>query len=475
MLFSGTIRINPSLPFILMNRLCTFLAAFAGISSVAFGEATVTSERLDGEKATAAFKFEKVPMPRRGDAGAKATLTLLDGERDRNGGEVNKLNDGALAASSDAPRSSFFFAAGTDGGRLLVDLGSVIDLKQINTYSWHAGTRGPQVYRVYASDGQAPNFNAQTKRPTAPGEAGWKQLAAVDTRLEGGTPGGQYGVSIGDPSGVLAKARYLLFDFNRTEEADSFGNTFYSEIDLIDAKAPETPEEPAPAARQEIVKSVETEGGGYRFSVDTTEAPDLTEWAQNTMIPVMQKWYPLIVKMLPSEGFTAPKTFSIDFTESYKGVAATAGTRIMCDPRWYRGQLKREALGSIVHELVHVVQQYGNRATRKGTNRPPGWLTEGVPDYIRWYLYEPESRGAEIRPQNAARARYDAAYRPSANFLNFVINKYDKDLIVELNTVLREFRYDAEIWKTRTGHTVEELAEEWKKALEAGTPPAPKS
>ena len=215
------------------------------------------------------------------------------------------------------------------------------------------------------------------------------------------------------------------------------------------------------------VKSVEIAEGGYRFTVDTTEAPDLTEWAHSQLIPVMTKWYPQIVAMLPSEGFTAPKTFSIAFEEKYKGVAATAGNRIFCNPAWYRAQLKGEAIGSLVHELVHVAQQY------RGRPRPPGWLVEGIPDYIRWYLYEPESKGCEISPRRAANAKHDGSYRVSANFLNFVIGKYDKDFIKECNAALREGRYDVELWKTRTTHPVEELADEWKKALAEAAAPAP--
>ena len=223
------------------------------------------------------------------------------------------------------------------------------------------------------------------------------------------------------------------------------------------------------AEENQNVESVEIADGGYRFTVDTKEAPDLTEWAHTQLIPVMTEWYPRIVGMLPSEGFTAPKTFSIAFEEKYKGVAATSGNRIFCNPAWYRTQLKGEAIGSLVHELVHVAQQY-----RRG--RPPGWLGEGIPDYIRWYLYEPESKGCEIPPNRADRAKYDGSYRVSANFLNFVIGKYDKDFIKECNAALREGRYDPELWKTRTTHTVEELAEGWKKSLApaaATPPPAP--
>ena len=46
----------------------------------------------------------------------------------------------------------------------------------------------------------------------------------------------QYGVSITDASGALGKYRYLLFDCIETETDDPWGNTFYSEIDVVAKK-----------------------------------------------------------------------------------------------------------------------------------------------------------------------------------------------------------------------------------------------
>jgi hypothetical protein len=43
-------------------------------------------------------------------------------------------------------------------------------------------------------------------------------------------------VSISDTDGALGKYRYLLFDVSSTENDDDFGNTFYSEIDVIEQK-----------------------------------------------------------------------------------------------------------------------------------------------------------------------------------------------------------------------------------------------
>lgn len=441
------------------------VAAILCSATLARAEVQVTAERLNNDHAAAGFKFPHVPTPLRDDAAAKATFTLLDGTRDPNGAPLEALHDGALPTTSDQPAANFFFR-GPDGGRLLVDLGSVIDLQQIATYSWHRDVRGPQVYRLYVSDGLAPEFAAQPKLPTDPTRAGWKLLASVDTRPKDISLGGQYGVSIVDSTGSLGAARYLLFDITRTESADSFGQTFFSEIDVVNRHAPVAVETPI----TQLVETVETDSSAYRFTVDTTETPDLTDWAKRELIPALKKWYPLIVKMLPSDGYAAPKTFSITFTDRYKGVAATMGNRIEGNPGWYRGQLKGEAIGSMVHELVHVAQQYG-RSRQPGATRAPGWLTEGIPDYIRWYLYEPQTKGCEISSKRAATARFDASYRVSANFLNYVISKYDKDLIQELNAAMREGRYDAELWRKRTHHTVEELAEEWKKSLGAPAQP----
>jgi hypothetical protein len=55
----------------------------------------------------------------------------------------------------------------------------------------------------------------------------------VDTRPRQGEGGGQYGVSITDASGVLGKYRYLLFVCVATEADDDWGNTFYSEVDVV--------------------------------------------------------------------------------------------------------------------------------------------------------------------------------------------------------------------------------------------------
>ncbi len=442
------------------------LAMCLGLATVSRADVQVAVDHNDLDHSTAEFKFKSVPSPVKTNAAINAKFSVVDGEKDSNSAELDVLHDGKLPTEQDQPDQNFFFNAGTDGGRIGIDLGSVIDIKQVNTYSWHVDTRAPQVYSLYAADGTAEKFNAAPKNDVDPTTVGWKLIARVDTRPKTGDTGGQYGVSISDSAGTLGKFRYLLLAATRTESDDDFGNTFFSEVNVVDAgEMLNTPDKGGNADK----KLVEFSGGKYSVLIDTQETPDLTDWAQNQLAPVVVEWYPKLVEMLPSPGYTAPTHFSITFKADMKGVAYTQGTRIVGAADWYRRNLNGEAKGSLVHEMVHVVQQYGSaRRTNPHPNPNPGWMVEGIPDYIRWYDYEPRSGGTKIDQHALASAKYDGSYRVSANFLNYVVEKYDKNLIVEMNQSMREGRYDEADWKKLTGKTVQELGDEWKDDLTKG-------
>ena len=262
--------------------------------------------------------------------------------------------------------------------------------------------------------------------------------------------GGQYGVSISDSGGAIGSYRYLLFVTSRNEDRDDFGNTFYSEIDVIDAavSAPAT----KPSAQATTIE-------GKFVTIEVASAPDLEAWAHDQLLPVCDDWYPQIQEMLPSDGFVAPGHFTVAFRGDLpKGVPAwTAGKTITCNIPWFRRNLKGEARGAVVHEMVHVVQQYGSRRSN------PGWLVEGIADYIRWFKYEPQAHGADIRqPQSA---KYDAGYRVTANFLNYVTDHHDAQIVAQLNAAMRQGTYSDDLWKARTGNSVAELAAQWKQSL----------
>jgi len=219
-----------------LRHLAWTTAALLALAFIAHAQVKVTFDHNPNATATSAFKFKRVPSPAKDDAAAKAKLLLVEGEADGNGADVSALTDGALPTEEDQPAANFFWNAGTGGGRLQMDLGSLIEIAQVNTYSWHPNTRGPQVYRLWASDGTAPNFNPAPRTNIDLDRSGWKLITVVDTRSKEGDDGGQFGVSITDASGSLGKCRYLLFDCYVTETADEYGNTFYSEIDVVARK-----------------------------------------------------------------------------------------------------------------------------------------------------------------------------------------------------------------------------------------------
>jgi len=183
--------------------------------------------------ATEHFKFENVQSPVRDDAGATATIALIVGTLDANSASLTALNDGAFPTDEDQPGNNVFFKAGTWGGRIRFDFGNALDIAEIRSYSWHSDSRAAQLYKVFGSDESDSSFNAAPSNKLDPATCGWKLIAFVDTRPQPGDEGGQYAVRIVDSNGVIGHFRYLLFDVFETESDDPWGNSFYSEIDVI--------------------------------------------------------------------------------------------------------------------------------------------------------------------------------------------------------------------------------------------------
>jgi hypothetical protein len=181
------------------------------------------------------------------------------------------------------------------------------------------------------------------------------------------------------------------------------------------------------------------------------------------LAPVLAQWYPKITAMLPSDGYTAPAGYTIT-VQPMDGVAYTSGTNVFVSESWCNDQMNGQAIGSLVHESVHVVQQYQSSDV-------PSWLVEGMADYVRWFKYEPQSHGADMewmrRQGKDFDPSYDGSYRISANFLNWVTQKYDANIVTEVNAVARQDKYTDDFWKQRTGKTLQELGAEWKSEIDS--------
>lgn len=188
------------------------------------------------------------------------------------------------------------------------------------------------------------------------------------------------------------------------------------------------------------------------FIVDTTDAPELKEWARD-VARTCERAYPMINDELASDGFQPPRVIRLTMSKSYHGVAATARDRIVGSVDYFKNH--RKDVGAMVHETVHVVQSY-----RRG--RRPGWLVEGVSDYIRFFKYEPGKLG-RINPRTA---HHDGSYRVSAAFLAYLTAKYDPEIVRKLNAAMREARYEDSLFEKLTGKNLKDLDDEWRAALQ---------
>lgn len=189
------------------------------------------------------------------------------------------------------------------------------------------------------------------------------------------------------------------------------------------------------------------------FVVNVSDAPDMKAWAEN-VARICERAYPMINEELKSDGFQPTSVITLTMKRDYDGVASTSGFDIVGSAKFFREH--PDDVGAMIHETVHCVQRW------KATNFPV-WLQEGVADYVRFFKFEPGKLG-RIDPNTA---RYNSSYRTSASFLAFVVAKYDSQAVLKLNAALRDPKevYSDAVFERLTGKTVQELEDEWRKAL----------
>lgn len=194
------------------------------------------------------------------------------------------------------------------------------------------------------------------------------------------------------------------------------------------------------------------------ITLDTSESPDLAEWAQKSK-DLCLEWYPKLLAALPSDGFTPPDSLRIVFRRKLAAPAMTGGGVMSINAPYVEGN--RNDLGMVIHELMHVVQSY------PGQKENMGWLTEGIADYVRFWIYEPKTPQSPIDKQHAS---YRDAYRTTAAFLGYLTETHDKDIVRKLNAKLRKGEGEAALFQQMLGKSVDDL---WKEFIDFGAPSSP--
>lgn len=182
--------------------------------------------------------------------------------------------------------------------------------------------------------------------------------------------------------------------------------------------------------------------------------------------PTLAKWYPIILADLPTNGFVPPQRYTITLEANGKGVAYTSGLHVVVNAKWIETEVAKgpqnESLGALVHESVHVAQQYYNV---KGDEHAPVWLREGIADYIRWWKYETAAtrRPFTLRKPDGEKVSYKDGYHTTAAFLEYLAKNYDHEIVVKLNTSGRMGTYSDALFHQYTGKTLDEL---WAEFIE---------
>ncbi len=198
------------------------------------------------------------------------------------------------------------------------------------------------------------------------------------------------------------------------------------------------------------------------FTVICTDAPELREWTEETA-RLCEQWYDSLNDFLTAKDTHPTDRITLTMTRRYRGVAAASmeqGT-IRCAVNWF--EKHRDDQGAVIHETLHIIQRYPGY----GTPRAPSWLVEGIDDYVRFFFYEPGKAG----PVPKRAAQYDASYRITATFLDYLMRIYDKEIIHKLDAALRAGIYKPALFEEATGKSVHALNDEWRASM--GIPVVP--
>ena len=167
------------------------------------------------------------------------------------------------------------------------------------------------------------------------------------------------------------------------------------------------------------------------------------------LIDTYFKVYPKLVKKFNKKS-TKNVTFVID--PNYNGVAATSNARVVFSSKYMTAH--PSDIDIVTHETMHIVQGYGGRSGM------PGWLTEGIADYIRYAFGVDNVGGGWSLPKFSEKQSYKNSYRITARFLAWLEYSGHKGIVKKLDQAGRDKTYEnGAIWEKLAGKNIDDL---WK-------------
>jgi len=157
--------------------------------------------------------------------------------------------------------------------------------------------------------------------------------------------------------------------------------------------------------------------------------------------------YPKLVKEFNAN---SAKTVLFEIDTAYKGVAATSGTKVVYNPKWFENNPRD--IDVVTHEVMHIVQSY--------PTYNPWWLVEGIADYVRFKYGVANAEGGWSLPAVTANHKYDNGYRITARFLVWCEHR-KPGCVKAFDSALRSNTYNANLWKAILDKTIDDLWSEY--------------
>jgi len=177
----------------------------------------------------------------------------------------------------------------------------------------------------------------------------------------------------------------------------------------------------------------------------------LNATVRHRMIDAFFKVYP---KEASTYNHNTAKKVIFIIDPAYDGVAATGGNLVRYNPEWFHKH--PEDIDVVTHEVMHIVQSYPDHTG-------PGWITEGIADYVR-YKFGVDNEGANWKmPDYSAKQNFNNSYRITARFFVWIEKNYDKNFVKKLDNAMRTRTYKSTFSMDNTGKTFEELWAEYSK------------
>lgn len=183
----------------------------------------------------------------------------------------------------------------------------------------------------------------------------------------------------------------------------------------------------------------------------TSEDAELKKEVKEGLVQTFFKVYPIMAHDFNPK---VTDTIRVKIDTAYAGVAYAHNGKITISSEWLRK--KPNDLDVITHEVMHIVQSYP-------PNIGPGWLTEGIADYVR-FKYGVDNVSAQwALPEYSVGHSYTDSYRITARFLVWITENYNQNIVTLLDKHMRAATYNDNAWKKYTGKSLEGLWEAYQK------------